>query len=562
MHSSTNSNSMTTTNNTKQPLKPKLIILYGTETGTAEELAERVAREACTFGLTPTLKSMDSYLIDWKKLIELRTDTPAAALEDLTYYCFICSTTGQGDLPKNMQQFWKALLRKNLPCTYLSGVSFTVYGLGDSSYAKYNYVAKKLHKRLIQLGATPLTDLYLGDDQHELGPDATIPIWINKFWLKLFPDTVVDDNGQVVLRNIGLQPKYFVHQDTGSPLRGEIPKPVEVLEAETENGSCAFEIGWLTLVDKKRVTAEDHFQDVELFTFELAAGGGSNNSRPSFSDGSLDWLAPCVEPSSSSSGSEGHDVGSNNESKDIESSSIPDDSTEFKLTYSPGDVLNILPTNLDENVDMFYELFPHLKARCTEKFYIVPNDSLPWAQLPYTFWRLYPQPWTMDFIVRHYFDLQASPKKQVFELLEAFTTSEIEKGKLHEFLTPEGQQELYSYAYRPKRTVLEVIQDFPHTTDYITEDYLFDLFKPIKPRSFSIASAEAACNNTKDDDGQGQGKSQQQVQILVAVIEYKTKLKKPRLGLCSNFLKRLTIGENVPAWITKGSFKFPATNVS
>lgn len=34
---------------------------------------------------------------------------------------------------------------------------------------RYNFVAKKLYKRLMQLGATPLMQLGLADDQHELG---------------------------------------------------------------------------------------------------------------------------------------------------------------------------------------------------------------------------------------------------------------------------------------------------------------------------------------------------------------------------------------------------------
>ena len=49
---------------------------------------------------------------------------------------FVCATTGQGDPPDNMQQFWKFLLRRNLPSTSLVSLSFTVIGLGDSSYTK------------------------------------------------------------------------------------------------------------------------------------------------------------------------------------------------------------------------------------------------------------------------------------------------------------------------------------------------------------------------------------------------------------------------------------------
>lgn len=69
---------------------------------------------------------------------------------------FVCSTTGQGETPDNMTKFWKFLLRKDLPKNSLKNLNFGVIGLGDSRYPMFNYVAKKLHKRLLILGATPL----------------------------------------------------------------------------------------------------------------------------------------------------------------------------------------------------------------------------------------------------------------------------------------------------------------------------------------------------------------------------------------------------------------------
>ena len=36
-------------------------------------------------------------------------------------------------------------------------------------YFRYNFVGKRLHRRLAQLGAKPLLPLALADDQHDLG---------------------------------------------------------------------------------------------------------------------------------------------------------------------------------------------------------------------------------------------------------------------------------------------------------------------------------------------------------------------------------------------------------
>lgn len=37
------------------------------------------------------------------------------------------------------------------------------------SLLRFNFVAKKLHKRVLQLGGNPLLPVALGDDQHDLG---------------------------------------------------------------------------------------------------------------------------------------------------------------------------------------------------------------------------------------------------------------------------------------------------------------------------------------------------------------------------------------------------------
>jgi len=108
------------------------------------------------------------------------------------------------------------------------------------------------------------------------------------------------------------------------------------------------------------------------------------------------------------------------------------------------------------------------------------------------------------------------------------------------------QEELYSYCYRQKRTTLEVLQDFPSASAKIPFEYLFDLIPPIQPRAFSIASSLMAHPD--------------EIQLLVAVVNYKTKLVKPRRGLCSTWLASLDPSNKtsrVPVWVKKGTISFP-----
>lgn len=84
-----------------------------------------------------------------------------------------------------MKNFWKFLLRKSLPSDSLSSLNFGVIGLGDSSYSKFNFVAKRMHKRLIQLGAFAVEPAALCDDQHDLGLVAVLFPWLSRFWKNL-----------------------------------------------------------------------------------------------------------------------------------------------------------------------------------------------------------------------------------------------------------------------------------------------------------------------------------------------------------------------------------------
>ena len=57
---------------------------------------------------------------------------------------------------------------------------FSVFGLGDSSYPKFNYCGKKLQRRLHQLGAHQFSDTGLADDQHPLGLDGALDPWLDQ----------------------------------------------------------------------------------------------------------------------------------------------------------------------------------------------------------------------------------------------------------------------------------------------------------------------------------------------------------------------------------------------
>ena len=164
----------------------RLAVLYGSQTGCAEAVAEAVARQGCRRAFSASAISLESYS---------KMDLPNESL-----VVFVVSTTGDGEVPDPMKPFWKFLLRKALPRDSLTGVRFAVFGLGDSTYVKFNAVARKLRARLLQLGATEVHKIGLGDDMTEpYGLESDVDRWLASLWSALLqlhplpPGFVVDE---------------------------------------------------------------------------------------------------------------------------------------------------------------------------------------------------------------------------------------------------------------------------------------------------------------------------------------------------------------------------------
>lgn len=117
-------------------VKRHLWLIYGSQTGSAQDVAEYLEREArrrlfdtyiCSGedlsvkGCQRTMWTWGLYLVD---LIEARL------------VVFVCSTTGQGEMPDNIKPLWRFLLRKDLPGDFLENMEFTVFGIGSTLYPK------------------------------------------------------------------------------------------------------------------------------------------------------------------------------------------------------------------------------------------------------------------------------------------------------------------------------------------------------------------------------------------------------------------------------------------
>ena len=150
-----------------------LLILYATETGNAQDAADYIARECRRICFQCRVESVDSYsLVRSHQLVIIYTINRSLFQTDLiseNIVVFVVSTTGSGVEPRSMTPLWTNLLRSDLPPDTFEDLPYTVFGLGDTSYEKFCWAAKKLSRRLQSLGATEFYERGEGDEQHPLG---------------------------------------------------------------------------------------------------------------------------------------------------------------------------------------------------------------------------------------------------------------------------------------------------------------------------------------------------------------------------------------------------------
>jgi flavodoxin len=145
------------------PPLPKALFLYGSQTGTGQEVARGLRDEAARRGVPAEVLSLNE--LGWSSMGAGRA--PVAVI--------VASSTGDGDPPDNAARFFKAMLavpppggassaaagggsiqgsreQQPAPCP-LAGVAFALLGLGDSSYSRFMRVPRAIRARLAELGA-------------------------------------------------------------------------------------------------------------------------------------------------------------------------------------------------------------------------------------------------------------------------------------------------------------------------------------------------------------------------------------------------------------------------
>eukprot|EP01124_Arcella_intermedia_P028483 TRINITY_DN5793_c0_g1_i2.p1 TRINITY_DN5793_c0_g1~~TRINITY_DN5793_c0_g1_i2.p1 ORF type:complete len:1820 (+),score=413.59 TRINITY_DN5793_c0_g1_i2:47-5506(+) len=220
---------------------PEVTVLYGSETGNAEELAKILYEDLKSRKVPTALSSLDDFEFE---------DLPKQKA-----VLILCSTCGQGEFPSNSRNFWKRLSDPSLPMTFLSHTKFSVFGLGDSTYCNFCTAAISIDVRLQELGAVRIRNRGIGDDRHDDRFYSGWDVWEPELW---------DALGS---------PKL--------PLIREIPKPAVTIEKRPSTGAAAvkdMDIRFpgstpLKMLENRLLTPVKYDRDIRHYAFDLTGSG-------------------------------------------------------------------------------------------------------------------------------------------------------------------------------------------------------------------------------------------------------------------------------------------------
>ncbi|KIW11895.1 NADPH-cytochrome P450 reductase [Exophiala spinifera] len=143
-----------------EELNKNCVIFYGSQTGTAEDYASRLAKEGhARFGLSTMTADLEDY--DYENLDTFPEDKIAF---------FVMATYGEGEPTDNAVEFWEFI--NSDPPSFsndsdekpLGNLKYVAFGLGNNTYEHYNLMVRNLDKILTKLGAKRIGDAGEGDD--------------------------------------------------------------------------------------------------------------------------------------------------------------------------------------------------------------------------------------------------------------------------------------------------------------------------------------------------------------------------------------------------------------
>ncbi|MGG6134423.1 sulfite reductase subunit alpha [Pantoea allii] len=202
----------------------QLHILYGSQTGNAEALAQSAAKSARAKGLVPVVQALGDVDLD--------------VFATMRHVLIVTSTYGEGEMPDNAQLFWDAISASTAP--RLEQMHFAVLAIGDTGYDGFCQAGKFLDMRLEQLGAKRVVDRIDCDIDYEEPSNE----WLNS-----------------------TMPQFASSAGSSGTVLESAPEAPVIPGSNKSNPYAA------ALITNKRLSSEQSAKDIRHFEFDLSDSG-------------------------------------------------------------------------------------------------------------------------------------------------------------------------------------------------------------------------------------------------------------------------------------------------
>jgi sulfite reductase alpha subunit-like flavoprotein len=352
-----------------------------------------------------------------------------------------------------------------------------------------------LHNRMLQLGARLFCARGEGNEQHPEGHNGDFRAWIVALKQGLLENFPLPEGHDIIPEHVFLEPKWCLRLCERVSLSGpgtcfenptlETPPEDDILPI---NDSVTADI-----ISNTRLTPKNHHQDVRLLDFRI----------PTYID------------------------------------------------YKPGAVAVVYPKNFPKDVNQFVECMGW-ESMVDTPLQLVPTaevfDLATYPPSPLRHVSPEKKSFTMRELLTNYLDILSIPRRTFFASLAHFTKDTnqdeaFQKERILELANPELIDELWDYTTRPRRTILEIMPEFPSVK--IPWKYALTILPLMRGRQFSIASGG---HLKRFQDGSGR------VQLLVAIADPPNpiiKLRK-RYGVCTRYIATLQAGRQLALSIQPG----------